>query len=36
MVARGKAGFVKTRNLKAIVDLRTVFGELKKMEETFS
>jgi len=27
-MAEGKDGFVETRNLKAILDLRTVFGEL--------
>lgn len=36
MVTKEKAGFVKTRNLKAIVDLRTVFEELKRMEDNFS
>jgi hypothetical protein len=36
MAKRGKAGFVKTRNLKEILDLGTVFGELKKMVETSS
>jgi len=31
IVTKGKAGFIKTRNLKALLDLRTVFEELKKM-----
>jgi len=35
-VTEGKAGFIETPNLKEILDLRKVFGELKKMEETFS